>query len=70
MGINLVYQNLIFNHYNWFIDYNFIFYPKTFSSEYVTYKKLSMSLLKAVWNKNLEVRPEKDWELDKGRAVI
>lgn len=27
-------------------------------------------LLDAVWNKNLEVRPEKDWELDKGRAVI
>ncbi len=23
-----------------------------------------------VWNKNLEVRPERDWELDKGRAVI
>lgn len=27
-------------------------------------------LLEAVWNKNLEVRPERDWELDKGRAVI
>lgn len=27
-------------------------------------------LLKAVWEKNLEVRPEKDWENDKGRAVI
>lgn len=27
-------------------------------------------LLEAVWEKNLEVRPEKDWELDKGRAVI
>lgn len=27
-------------------------------------------LLKAVWEKNLEVRPEKDWEKDKGRAVI
>jgi UDPglucose 6-dehydrogenase len=27
-------------------------------------------LLDAVWNKNLEVRPEKDWELDKGRAVV
>lgn len=23
----------------------------------------------ATWEKNLEVRPEKDWELDKGRAV-
>lgn len=27
-------------------------------------------LLKAVWEKNLEVRPERDWEKDKGRAVI
>ena len=27
-------------------------------------------LLEAVWNKNLEVRPERDWELDRGRAVI
>ena len=30
----------------------------------------STPLLEAVWNKNLEVRPERDWELDKGRAVI
>jgi UDPglucose 6-dehydrogenase len=27
-------------------------------------------LLKAVWEKNLEVRPERDWEKDKGRAVV
>jgi len=27
-------------------------------------------ILRAVWEKNLEVRPEKDWELMKGRAVI
>lgn len=27
-------------------------------------------LLEAVWNKNLEVRPQRDWELDKGRAVV
>lgn len=27
-------------------------------------------LLRAIWEKNLEVRPEKDWEQDKGRAVI
>ena len=27
-------------------------------------------LLKAIWEKNLEVRPERDWEQDKGRAVI
>lgn len=27
------------------------------------------TVLEAVWKKNLEVRPEKDWELLKGRAV-
>lgn len=27
-------------------------------------------LLNAVWQKNLEMRPERDWEQDKGRAVI
>jgi len=27
-------------------------------------------ILNATWNKNLEVRPEKDWELLKGRAVM
>jgi len=27
-------------------------------------------VLEAVWNKNLEVRPEKDWEKLKGRAVV
>jgi len=27
-------------------------------------------LLKAVWEKNLEVRPERDWESLKGRAVV
>lgn len=27
-------------------------------------------VLKAVWDKNLEVRPEKDWECLKGRAVV
>ena len=26
-------------------------------------------VLKAAWDKNLEVRPEKDWEQLKGRAV-
>jgi UDPglucose 6-dehydrogenase len=30
----------------------------------------STPLLKAVWEKNLEVRPERDWEYDKGRAVV
>ena len=34
-------------------------------------KKLGIepSVLRSVWNKNLEVRPEKDWEKLKGRAV-
>jgi len=27
------------------------------------------SVLHGVWRKNLEVRPERDWELLKGRAV-
>jgi|TARA_R110000824_G_scaffold11540_2_gene50370 nucleotide sugar dehydrogenase len=26
-------------------------------------------MLSAIWNKNLEVRPEKDWEMLKGRAI-
>ena len=26
-------------------------------------------VLRAVWEKNLEVRPEKDWEQLKGRAI-
>lgn len=30
---------------------------------------VSPVILKAVWNKNLEVRPERDWENLKGRAV-
>ena len=28
------------------------------------------TMLEAAWNKNIEVRPSKDWELLKGRAVI
>jgi nucleotide sugar dehydrogenase len=31
---------------------------------------LNMNTLKGVWNTNLEVRPEKDWESLKGRAVV
>ena len=30
---------------------------------------INMDILSSVWNKNLEVRPEKDWEKLKGRAV-
>jgi nucleotide sugar dehydrogenase len=31
---------------------------------------LDASVLEAVWAKNLQVRPEKDWELLKGRCVV
>jgi len=31
---------------------------------------LNMNTLKGVWNTNLEVRPDKDWEELKGRAVV
>tara|TARA_R100000234_G_C4993569_1_gene176734 strand:- start:43 stop:933 length:891 start_codon:yes stop_codon:yes gene_type:complete len=31
---------------------------------------LNMNTLEGVWNTNLEVRPEKDWENLKGRAVV
>ncbi len=47
-------------------------FPKDINA-LIQYAKLngqSTPLLDAVWQKNLEVRPEKDWELDKGRAVI
>jgi UDPglucose 6-dehydrogenase len=30
---------------------------------------LEMSVLKGVWETNLKVRPEKDWEKLKGRAI-
>ena len=29
-----------------------------------------MDVLSAVWKKNLEVRPEKDWEKLKGRSIV
>ncbi len=31
---------------------------------------LDLDLLKSVWKTNLKVRPEKDWENLKGRAVV
>ena len=31
---------------------------------------LDMDTLVGVWNTNLEVRPEKDWEQLKGRSVV
>ena len=33
-------------------------------------KKINMSTLKGVWDTNLRVRPERDWEKLKGRAII
>lgn len=33
-------------------------------------KNINMSTLKGAWAKNLEVRPERDWEQQEGRAVI
>ena len=31
---------------------------------------VDMNTLKGVWNTNLDVRPEKDWEKLEGRAVV
>ena len=31
---------------------------------------LNLSTIKGAWEKNLEVRPERDWENLKGRAVV
>jgi UDPglucose 6-dehydrogenase len=46
-------------------------FPKDVNALIYTFEKndVKPSLLKAVWEKNLEVRPEKDWEQLKGRAV-
>ena len=33
-------------------------------------KEVDMKVLKAAWETNLEVRPEKDWEQLKGKAVV
>ena len=47
-------------------------FPKDINAliQYAKENGQDVPLLEAVWNKNLEVRPEKDWELDKGRAVV
>jgi UDPglucose 6-dehydrogenase len=47
-------------------------FPKDINAliRYANQNGQSTPLLNAVWDKNLEVRPEKDWELDKGRAVV
>ena len=33
-------------------------------------KKINMSTLKGVWDTNLNVRPERDWEILEGRAIV
>lgn len=47
-------------------------FPKDINAliKYANQNGQNTPLLNAVWEKNLEVRPERDWELDKGRAVI
>lgn len=47
-------------------------FPKDINAliQYANQKGQDTPLLNAIWQKNLEVRPERDWELDKGRAVI
>jgi nucleotide sugar dehydrogenase len=47
-------------------------FPKDINAliKYANQNGQDTPLLNAVWQKNLEVRPERDWELDKGRAVI
>lgn len=46
-------------------------FPKDLNALIYKAKKLGIetTMLEATWNKNLEVRPEKDWEQLKGRAV-
>ena len=47
-------------------------FPKDLNSfiHFSTTKNIKNIMLKASWEKNLEVRPERDWEKLKGRAVI
>lgn len=47
-------------------------FPKDLNALISRAKELSVSptVMQAVWQKNLEVRPERDWEKMKGRAVI
>ena len=46
-------------------------FPKDVNALISFSEKLDVNptVLSAVWHKNLEVRPEKDWEKLKGRAV-
>jgi len=47
-------------------------FPKDLNALVHVAKQLGINpvVLEAVWKKNLEVRPEKDWEQLKGRAVV
>ena len=47
-------------------------FPKDINALIYFSKKegLDLDLLKSVWETNLKVRPEKDWENLKGRAVV
>jgi len=47
-------------------------FPKDINALIAVAKTLGVdpTMLQAAWNKNLEVRPEKDWEQMKGRAVL
>tara|TARA_R100000234_G_scaffold10953_1_gene6184 strand:+ start:9958 stop:10800 length:843 start_codon:yes stop_codon:yes gene_type:complete len=46
-------------------------FPKDLNAliQFALASEIDPKVLSAIWNKNLEVRPEKDWELLKGRAV-
>jgi nucleotide sugar dehydrogenase len=46
-------------------------FPKDLNAliKYAEGLQISPKVLQSVWEKNLEVRPEKDWEMLKGRAV-
>lgn len=47
-------------------------FPKDINALIAVAKEMGVTptMLEAAWNKNLEVRPEKDWEQLKGRAVL
>ena len=47
-------------------------FPKDINALIAVAKELQVNpmMLQAAWEKNLEVRPEKDWENLKGRAVL
>ena len=46
-------------------------FPKDLNAliNFAKINKITPSVLGGVWEKNLDVRPEKDWEQLKGRAV-